>query len=378
MIKTLFNLVLLLVLLSSAWQAHSDDALSNRKYVCPPCYHVDNIFETQSYHDDGTCPICGMSLIEQPFSEIGSPSTIHFGSGNFNFNSMRSGSPSLITVFYHKPVNYNSESRIVLIIPGAGRNAWEYRDSWVELSEKYNVLVASPFYPEEDYDYAAYHNAGITIDIKFNNFTVSEVDGRVNKYYVADRDVVAGDATQAEAWLFSDFDGIFDQVVRLTESDRKVYDIFGHSAGGQILHRMAIFHSSSKVDRIIASNSGSYTLPSLDEQYPFGLKGTDFKQKGLPDIFSSKLTLLVGEQDNDEESRGTMLHTPSLDKQGLGRLSRGKSFYNESKKLARELGSNFAWGFCVVEDVGHEHKKMSKAAAKLLYGDQQCLAKMSI
>lgn len=133
-----------------------------------------------------------------------------------------------------------------------------------------------------------------------------------------------------------------------------------------------MFGANSKADRIIASNSGTYTLPSFNSAYPFGLKGTEFREEQFKDMFSRNLILLIGEQDDDTEQRGTMLHTPSLDKQGLGRLSRGKSFYKESMMLAKELGTEFDWSFCTVQGVGHDYREMGKAAAELLYGSNKC------
>ena len=48
-------------------------------------------------------------------------------------------------------------------------------------------------------------------------------------------------------------------VVEDVGSREAQYDIFGHSAGGQIVHRMAIFHPDSKARRMVAANSAFYT-----------------------------------------------------------------------------------------------------------------------
>lgn len=48
-----------------------------------------------------------------------------------------------------------------MVIPGAGRNGDDYRDTWIETSEKYGVLIISPSYPEKDYNYGDYHLGGI-------------------------------------------------------------------------------------------------------------------------------------------------------------------------------------------------------------------------
>ena len=48
--------------------------------------------------------------------------------------------------------------------------------------------------------------------------------------------------------------------------------MFGHSAGGQVLHRLAIFRPNNKADRILASNSGWYTIPTITNIFPTGLE----------------------------------------------------------------------------------------------------------
>ena len=44
--------------------------------------------------------------------------------------------------------------------------------------------------------------------------------------------------------------------------------MFGHSAGAQILHRMVLFAPGSRADRIVAANSGFYTLADPDQALP--------------------------------------------------------------------------------------------------------------
>ena len=134
-----------------------------------------------------------------------------------------------------------------------------------------------------------------------------------------------------------------------------------------MLHRFAIFLPNSKADRIIAANSGSYTLPVHDLGLPFGLKGSPVTEGDLARCFAANLTLLIGEKDNEQEMRGTMLHTPIVDQQGLGRLSRGKYFFRVSRERAEELSVPFNWKLKIVEGVGHDNRGMGEAAARLLY-----------
>ena len=62
--------------------------------------------------------------------------SINKGSGNFLINGSAIHQNDTISIFYHMPQNFTPNSQILLVIPGAGRNADDYRDSWVEASEK--------------------------------------------------------------------------------------------------------------------------------------------------------------------------------------------------------------------------------------------------
>lgn len=345
------------------------------QYVCPPCPHVIDIFETKQYAHDGRCSICGMNLIELNHQDAVISQTLHLGSGNFDFETVKGIN---ISVFYYKPKQFGPDTKILLVVPGAGRGAWEYRDNWVAAAEKYNVLIVSPSYSEQDYDYAAYNLSGILSSVKFTNFTTAQIEGRVHKYFVQDRDILKGDATKPATWIFQDFERLFDKTVKATHSSQQKYDIFGHSAGGQILSRMALYQPRSKANRIIAANSGSYTLPSFEYDFPIGLGASNFNETSLNQSFSAQLTILVGEQDNDGETRGTLLHTPTLDKQGLGRLSRGKYFYEAAQTQANRLNTEFKWQLHLVEGIGHESKEMGQVAAKLLYEQDQRIPKVTL
>ena len=83
----------------------------------------------------------------------------------------------------------------------------------------------------------------------------------------------------------------------------------------------------SRAERIVAANSGFYTLADLDQSLPVGLKGTEVTQASLARSFASRLMLLVGEKDDGDEAGGIQIHTPLIDSQGIGSLARGKYFF---------------------------------------------------
>jgi hypothetical protein len=337
-------------------------------YVCPPCYHVDNLFDTEMYEHDGECPVCGMSLVERRTLLDIDKVKLHTGSGNFLLKAGLAAPDKPIFVFYHKPVGFSPDSPILLVIPGAGRNGWAYRDAWIDASETHNVLVLAPYYADDLYDFGAYHMGGIISDVELRNVQLEPDGSAPSRYYLNDEDIVFEPNNDKEEWIFRDFDLIFRHVVAATGSRQDSYDIFGHSAGGQILHRMTIFRPDSYAGRIVAANSGFYTLPTREASLPFGLGGTGVSAEDLTRAFSKDLVLLLGEADDQNETRGTMLHTPLADQQGPGRLSRGKYFYRESQRIAESMGADFNWQLEVVEGVGHDQRLMGQAAAEFLYG----------
>jgi len=256
---------------------------------------------------------------------------------------------SIIGVHYHKPKNFSLNSSVIFVLPGAGRNGNDYRDAWIEKSEKYSVLILSLEYSKKYYPGLwSYNLAGMidNVNIKDKTFSIYQ---------------------NQEKWVFGDFDRIFNQVKKNLNLEKEHYDMFGHSAGGQLLHRLAIFHPKNMANRIMASNSGWYTLPANDEQFPYGLDEINIKEKDVD--FSPKLTLFLGEKDNADETRGDIRHTPEADKQGLHRLARGKYFYKLSKETAIKQGAEFNWKLKVISGIGHDYRGMSRAAAEYLYGN---------
>ena len=289
------------------------------------------------------------------------------GSGDFNIFGGIGHEQDTIQVFYHKPKKFNANSKILLVIPGAGRNADDYRDSWVEASEKYNILIVSPSYAEEQYNFGAYHLGGIVkvLDLK-TGISFEKGSNRVHMDESVDRFNVD---LNSEQWLFNDFDRLFEMVVKTVSSTQKTYDIFGHSAGGQILHRFALLFPNSKANRILASNAGSYTLPDFNADFPFGLQDVSINEEQLKKSFKKSLVVFLGEEDNENETGGLILRSPTIDKQGTHRFSRGNYFYNKSKAKAKELNGSFNWKLHVVSGIGHNQREMAKAAAIYLYGN---------
>lgn len=341
------------------------------EYVCTPC---DLSCDDLTFSQAGNCPHCKMALIPKremhPANKATMPDIdIQTGSGHFWMEGGKGHEDDTLKVFYHKPKNFSPDSQVLLVIPGAGRNGDSYRDAWIPESETYSLLILSPMYPEKAYGFEDYHLCGLITDSNLRN-SIEYLD-QTNIAQLNEEQFQFTINPHSDEWIFKDFDRIFDLATEALQSNRQTYDMFGHSAGGHILHRFALFHTPSKADRILASNPSFYTLASLEYPFPFGLKDAPIAPEALQHAFSKKLVVLLGELDNEDETGGTFLRSTTADKQGLHRLARGNFFFDLAATTAKEAQYPFNWELVVVPDVGHNHRLMGDAAGEYLHGKAQ-------
>jgi len=337
------------------------------EYVCPPC---DLPCDKLTFEKPGICPHCDMTLIKKSdliteSNLIPNEVNLKNGSGVFLMNGINNNESKSVKVYYHKPKSFSESSKILMVIPGAGRDADEYRDAWIESAENHDVLILSPMLEEGKYPFEDYHLCGLMENLNLNE--VFEFVKGTNQIKLNDEKFSFEINHDSNNWIFNLFDMIFEMVVESEKTKQTSYDMFGHSAGGQILHRMALLHRNLKVNQIVAANSGFYTLPDLEVDLPFGLNGLKLSNEELSNKFSNNLTVLVGELDNESETKGTLLRSSVVDEQGLHRLARAKYFFNYGKSKAKTMNAKFNWKLEVVPNVGHDFRLMTSAASKLLY-----------
>ena len=346
-----------------ACSAVGPNRLEAGAFECPPCgcSMDDMVFEAP-----GRCPDCRMILrpVNDPHLGV-APSSLPDGAGHFELEG-RQDKP--FVVHYFKPPSFQTHSPIILIVPGASRNSAEYRNTWLEVATKMGALIAALGYPEAAYDFADYNMGGLVKGLSFGDPEIRQISQRARTISLDDADISFELNSDPQSWLFNDFDLAFDHIVAATHSVQKQYDIFGHSAGGQILHRMALFQTSTKARRIVAANSGFYTLPVFDQPLPTGLAGTIIERADLTLAFAKRLIVMVGEEDNGEAAGGTLLQTPLVNQQGVGRYQRGRFFYASATDAAERLDAPLNWDLMSVPHVGHDFEAMSFTAAGILLG----------
>ena len=251
-------------------------------------------------------------------------------------------SPS-VRVFYYVPTVATSQSPVLIVLHGSGRDAQSMRDEWVELADDFGLLVFAPWFTASAFPGGSGYNLG-------NVYSNGNAPG--------------GAAPKPEGdWAFSVVEPLFDEVKRRTGNTSATYDLFGHSAGGQFAHRFVLFFPDGRYRRVVAANPGWYTVPDPDIDFPYGI-GRSPIDGMTAKYFERSLIVMAGDRDTDPSSAG-LRHTPEADAQGAHRFERAQYFYDESRRI--RAGAAFGWRLVVVDGVGHDGRAMGEAAADLLY-----------
>jgi poly(3-hydroxybutyrate) depolymerase len=246
-----------------------------------------------------------------------------------------------VTVWTWIPRAFTPDSPILVVLHGAKRNGDAYRDAWAPLAERYGAMLAAPEFDSRGFPTPRQYEVG----------NMRDRDRR---------------PLPPEEWTYAIIDGVFTQLAAMTDSRRRGYRLFGHSAGAQLVHRMLTFSPESPVERAVAANAGCYTLPTADERFPYGL-GDMARHADLDRLLATPLTILLGEDDRDPEA-AMLLKSPEAMRQGAHRLARGLTYFAAGERLAAERGVTFAWRLVTIPGVGHSNKKLAPHAAAALLG----------
>jgi hypothetical protein len=245
-----------------------------------------------------------------------------------------------VTVQVHRPAAFTHASPILMVMHGRKRNGDEYRDYFAAESERRGFLVVAPQFAEGTYPHPHAYNYG----------RMMEKDGTLQP---------------RERWIFPILGEVFDDVRARAGSSREKFFIFGHSAGSQLVHRMATFGWIDAIERAVAANAGSYTMPVRGEQFPFGVDGLELDDDDLRKLFSRKLLVLLGDRDVDT-SDPDLPKEPGAMAQGPYRFARGQRYFETGQREAKRLGTPFNWRLAVAPGVAHSGKEMAPFAVREL------------
>ena len=276
------------------------------------------------------------------FTDLNSQSK---GSGTFPF-VYNSDTNKTLDVYCHIPTNSDSSTPIVFLFHGNNRNANDYRNSLVAKANLYGFILIVPEFTTTQFPGGDGYNLG-------NVFT----DG--------DNPSVSSLNNESE-WAFSVIEPLFNYTKQNLNNQTSKYHIIGHSAGAQFAHRFLFFKPLAKIDKMVASAAGWYTTLDLETNFPYGLNASPLEDINFSLLFSKQLTILVGSNDNDPNS-SALRHNSVVDLQGLNRLDRATSFYNNAQSKAADLSVNFEWDFVINSNEDHNYLIAVSKAADIIF-----------
>ncbi len=229
-----------------------------------------------------------------------------------------------LDVFTYRPASFR-DGPLLVVMHGLNRNADDYRDSAVPLADQLHALVVAPHFPKDRFSTDAYQRGGV---------------------------MRGGKVQPKEKWTFQ---FVHDVIARIREregrADMPCY-LIGHSAGGQILHRLAAFMPGDAV-RIIAANPGTLLFPTREQNFPLGFGGLPPELSSDDQIkayLAAPLTFYLGTADLLEKNLDMK---PEAMRQGKTRFERGHACFAMGQALAKERGWPFHWQLIEAPDVGH-------------------------
>lgn len=270
---------------------------------------------------------------------------LNSGSDKFVFNY--SGLPQKqINVFYHIPSGDRTNMPIVFVFHGEERNASYYRDIWVNAANKIGFMVFAPEFSAKDFPGGSSYIIGNIY--QDGNFPTPQT------------------LNDESVWTFSVIEPLFDFIKINAGSNVLTYNMFGHSGGGQFVHRFVLFKPNARFNKAVAANSGWYTVPDGVANYPYGIMNSPLTAMSPNNYFGKQLYISVGALDNNG-SDSSLRHNEASDLQGLNRFDRGNYFFTNSQKYAQNKNAVFNWKFSVVPNSGHDPVKMSNEAVYQLF-----------
>jgi poly(3-hydroxybutyrate) depolymerase len=261
------------------------------------------------------------------------------GKWSWTFVDAKGRADRPLKVYTYRPRPCDSTCPIMFVLAGVKRDASTYRDYWELLADRNKFMVIATEFTRDMWPKEASYNMG---------------------------DVAA--QADREKWAFSAIEHLFDEM----RDGQKDYRIFGHSAGGQFVQRMALFLPENRASVMISASPGWYTMPEwrkdkAGESFPYSLAGSRAGEAELRQALAKRLVVMVGEKDEDPDDEN-LNQASGAKKQGETRVDRAENFFKAANAAAADLGVKLGWELIEVPGAAQDGKSMSTAAAQAVYG----------
>lgn len=246
-----------------------------------------------------------------------------------------------LLIHTYRPAAHGPDDPVVLVQHGMKRNGDDYRDFWIDAAEKHRLLIVAPTFGDAAFPQPENYNNGM---------------------------VVADDGALRDRadWLYAVLPRVVDALRAGGVTRRTQVRLFGHSAGGQFVHRLMATQPHALYESVAPANSGWYTLPTLERAFPEGLGGLGFSADDLARWFAYPMAILAGDRDIDT-SDPSLPANPEALAQGPTRYARAHFFFETAQREAARLGVPMRWSLTTIPGVGHDGCAMGKAAAAIWF-----------
>ncbi len=239
-----------------------------------------------------------------------------------------------------RPLQFAAGTPVLFVHHGVGRNGAAYRDYWLKLVDEAGILAIAIEFTEASFpEYLWYH---------FGNLHDE-----------------AGTPNPRAQWTYGIDERLFAALQAQGVTTRRRYGLFGHSAGGQFVHRMLSFGFREHVAVAVSANAGTYAMPDLDTAWPFGFGETELDAAALRALLHFRITVMAGTHDTKTTGRFFPKGPRSM-RQGATRHERAHNYVQAGRAAAEALGTHCAWTVIDVPGVGHDGGRMSVAAAPVV------------
>lgn len=237
-----------------------------------------------------------------------------------------------LDVFTYRPAGCAAPS-LLLVFHGNGRNAESYRNSAQEFAERGCFVIYAPLFDENRFPNWRYHRGGVARD---------------------------GELLPEDEWTVEAVDNLIHWAREQESRPAATVFLFGHSAGGQFLSRVAAYALPDDVSRIVIANPSTFVMPNAEEDAPygFGLLPEADATKHLRTYLAAPITVFLGLNDTGDEE---LTMTEEAQRQGQNRLDRGRNVFEKARLIAEENGWTFNWELIYADDVGHSARGMLTA-----------------
>lgn len=290
--------------------------------------------------------VIGLLVVAQAFAFDGGALPI----GTRATTAHLSGGATSLDVFTYRPGGCEPTGTL-LLFHGNGRGAQSARDSAMPLADRRCLVIVAPLFDRKRFPNWSYHRGGL-------------VDPRGRG--------------QSGVWTVA-------LVIDLLDWTRSVgapspYTLFGHSAGGQFLSRVAAYVTPlpDDVARLVVANASTHVLPRLDTPVPYGFGGDVLgdPEGRLAAYLGAPVTIYLGEADIGHED---LTDGPLANAQGANRVDRGFNALSAACRAARRQGGEAAWTLVLAPGIGHSARAMLgseaiDAALGLSAGGRGCAA----